>query len=87
MRSDIRVLQDRLATEPEVPADKGIKSEEDMEYHDWCPFERWQSAKGSLLIKTVIQSHGLFHPPFFAVKNIQFSFWFLIILCTFANGI
>ena len=48
-----------------------------MEYHDWYPFERWQSAKGSLLIKTVIQSHGLFIPLFFAVKNFQFSFLFL----------
>ena len=64
VRSDIRVLQERLATASEVPADKGIKMKEDMEYHDWCSFERWQSAKGSLLIKTVIQSHGLFHPFF-----------------------
>lgn len=41
----IRILQDRLVTEPEVPVDKEIKSEEDIEYHDLCPFEKYAISK------------------------------------------
>lgn len=41
----IRILQDRLVTEPEVPVDKEIKSEEDIEYYDLCPFEKYAIEK------------------------------------------
>lgn len=41
----IRILQDRLVTEPEVPVDKEIKSEEDIEYNDLCPFEKYSIEK------------------------------------------
>ena len=41
----IRILQDRLVTEPEVPVDKEIKSEEDIEYYDLCPFEKYSIEK------------------------------------------
>ncbi len=41
----IRILQDRLVTEPEVPVDKEIKSEADIEYQDLCPFEKYAVAK------------------------------------------
>ena len=33
----IRILQDRLVTEPEIPVDEEITSEEDIEYQDLCP--------------------------------------------------
>lgn len=38
-------MQDRLVTEPEVPVDKEIKSEEDIEYNDLCPFEKYSIEK------------------------------------------
>ncbi len=41
----IRILQDRLVTEPEVPVDKEIKSEADIEYQDLCPFEKYAIAE------------------------------------------
>lgn len=41
----IRVLEDRLVTEPEVSVDKEIKSEEDIEYYDLCPFEKYSISK------------------------------------------
>ena len=41
----IRILQDRLVTEPEVSVDKEIKSEEDIEYYDLCPFEKYSIEK------------------------------------------
>lgn len=37
----LRILQDRLVTEPEVPVDKEINSEEDIEYYDMCPFNKY----------------------------------------------
>lgn len=41
----IRVLEDRLVADPEVPIDKEIKSEEDIEYNDLCPFEKYAISK------------------------------------------
>ena len=35
----IRILQDRVVTEPEVPVDEEITSEEDIEYYDLCPLD------------------------------------------------
>lgn len=37
----IRILQDRLVTEPEIPVDKEIKSEEDIEYYELCPLDKY----------------------------------------------
>ena len=37
----IRVLQDRLVADPEIPIDKEIKTEADIEYYDLCPFEKY----------------------------------------------
>lgn len=37
----IRIIDDRLVTEPEVPVDKEINSEEDIEYYDMCPFDKY----------------------------------------------
>lgn len=42
----IRILQDRLVTEPEIPVDEEITSEEDIEYQDLCPFEKYAISKG-----------------------------------------
>ena len=39
----IRILQDRLVTEPEIPVDEEITSEEDIEYQDLCPLVRNES--------------------------------------------
>ena len=36
----VRILDDRLVAEPEVPVEKDIKSEEDIAYYDLCPFEK-----------------------------------------------
>lgn len=40
----VRILQDRLVTDPEVSVDKEINSEEDIEYYDLCPFEKYSVA-------------------------------------------
>lgn len=37
----IRIIDDRLVTEPEKPVDKEINSEEDIEYYDMCPFNKY----------------------------------------------
>lgn len=41
----IRILEDRAVTEPEVPVDEEITSEEDIEYYDLCPFEKYAISK------------------------------------------
>lgn len=41
----ISILEDRLVSKPEVPVDKGIQSENDIEYQDLCPFEKYAIAK------------------------------------------
>lgn len=37
----IRVLEDRLVVVPELPVDKEITTEADIEYYDLCPFEKY----------------------------------------------
>lgn len=37
----VRILADRLVVEPELPADKEIRTEADIEYYDMCPFEKY----------------------------------------------
>ena len=44
----IRVLQDRLVADPEIPIDKEIKTEADIEYYDLCPFEKY--GVGSVIV-------------------------------------
>lgn len=44
----VRTLADRLVVEPELPADKEIKTEADIEYYDLCPFEKY--AVGSAIV-------------------------------------
>lgn len=41
----IRILQDRLVTDPEVPVDEEIKSEEDITYQELCPVEKYAISK------------------------------------------
>lgn len=41
----IRILEDKLVVDPEVPVDKEIKSEEDIEYNDLCPFGKYAISK------------------------------------------
>lgn len=41
----LRILQDRIVTEPEKPAEKEINSEEDIEYYDMCPFDKYAIEK------------------------------------------
>lgn len=46
----IRVLEDRLITESEEPEeDKEIKTEEDIVYHDKCPFNKYAMVKELLV--------------------------------------
>ena len=45
----IRILEDRAVTEPEVPVDEEITSEEDIEYYDLCPFEKYAVSKGYIV--------------------------------------
>lgn len=35
------IIEDRLVAEPEVPIEKEILSEDDIEYQDLCPFEKY----------------------------------------------
>ena len=35
------IIEDRLVAEPEVPIEKKIQSEDDIEYQDLCPFEKY----------------------------------------------
>lgn len=37
----IRILDDRLAVEPEIPIEKEIISIEDIEYQELCPFDKY----------------------------------------------
>lgn len=41
----ISILEDRLIAAPEVPVDKKIQSEDDIEYQDLCPFEKYAITK------------------------------------------
>lgn len=45
----ISILQDRLITEPEEPEDKEINSEDDIVYHDKCPFNKYAMKKELLV--------------------------------------
>lgn len=38
----VRILQDKLVVEPEIPVEKEIKSEEDIAYHDLCPIDKYE---------------------------------------------
>lgn len=48
----LRILQDRLVTEPEKPIDKEINSEEDIEYNDMCPFNKYAINKEFMVNET-----------------------------------
>ncbi len=37
----VRILEDRYTIAPEKPADKEVNSEEDIEYYDMCPIEKY----------------------------------------------
>lgn len=45
----IRIIDDRVITEPEEPEDKEIKSEEDIVYYDKCPFNKYAMEKELLV--------------------------------------
>lgn len=44
----INILSDRLVADPELPVDKKITTEADIEYYDLCPFEKY--AVGSAIV-------------------------------------
>lgn len=46
----VSILQDRLVTEPEAPDDKEIQSEEDIEYEESCPINKYAIAMGTELL-------------------------------------
>ena len=45
----ISILQDRVVMEPEIPVDEEITSEEDIEYYDLCPFEKYAVSNGYIV--------------------------------------
>lgn len=47
----IRILEDRLVVAPEIPIDKEIKTEADIEYYDLCPFEKYTISKEFIVDK------------------------------------
>lgn len=47
----IRILEDRLVADPEIPIDKEIKTEADIEYYDLCPFEKYAISKELIVDK------------------------------------
>mgnify|MGYP005934440021 FL=1 len=47
----IRVLEDRLVVDPEIPIDKEIKTEADIEYYNLCPFEKYAISKEFIVDK------------------------------------
>ena len=44
----VKILADRLVEDPELPTDKEIKTEADIEYYDLCPFGKY--AVGSAIV-------------------------------------
>lgn len=49
----IRILQDRLVSEPSTKVDNNIKSEADIEYNDLCPFTKY-----SISTKYLVNADG-----------------------------
>ena len=47
----IRVIEDRLVADPEIPIEKEIKTEADIEYYDLCPFEKYTISKEFIVDK------------------------------------
>lgn len=45
----LRIISDRLVTEPEIPVDKEINSEEDIEYYDMCPLNKYSIYKNFIV--------------------------------------
>ncbi len=41
----VRILYDRHVVEPEKPIEKEIKTEEDIEFYDLCPIEKYEISK------------------------------------------
>ena len=66
----IRVLEDRLVTDPEVPVDKDIKSEADIEYYDLCPFEKYAVSKKFIVDKdgNIFYGNGSSLPTYDAAR-------------------
>lgn len=62
----IRILDDRVITEPEEHEDKEIHSEEDIVYHDKCPFNKY-AMENELLVDSegnIRYSNGDRLPPY-----------------------
>lgn len=45
----LRILSDHLVSEPEIPVDKKINSEEDIEYYDMCPLNKYSIYKNFIV--------------------------------------
>ena len=44
------IIEDRLVADPEVPIEKEIQSEDDIEYQDLCPFKKYAIYDGGYAI-------------------------------------
>lgn len=66
----IRILEDRIVTEPEVPFDEEITSEENIKHHDLCPFKKYAVSKSlprsmRNLIRNLSLIYSYFNSVFF----------------------
>lgn len=66
----IRILGDKLVADPEVPVDKEIKSEADIEYYDLCPFEKYAVSKEFIVDKdgNIFYGNGSSLPTYDAAR-------------------
>lgn len=66
----IRILGDKLVADPEVPVDKDIKSEADIEYYDLCPFEKYAVSKEFIVDKdgNIFYGNGSSLPTYDAAR-------------------
>lgn len=64
------IIEDRLIAEPEVPIDNEIQSEEDIEYQELCPFEKYDIYHGYAIDSNgnIYSAEGSLLPSYDATK-------------------
>jgi len=74
------IIEDRLVAEPEVPIEKEIQSEDDIEYQDLCPFEKYAIYEGGYVIDSagiIYNAEAFSIPPYdyarIYLKNILYA--------------
>lgn len=74
------IIEDRLVAEPEVPIEKEIQSEDDIEYQDLCPFKKYAIYDGGYVIDSagiIYNAEAFSIPPYdyarIYLKNILYA--------------